>query len=58
MRGDVMIRGSWDQQDYAIVDVKLGDADTYSYKYEVMVSLLAWRETINKDKHGKHFHDQ
>ena len=53
-----MIRGSWDQQDYAIVDVKLGDADTYSYKYEVMVSLLAWRETINKDKHGKHFHDQ
>ena len=53
-----MIQGSWYQQDDAIVDVKLGDADTYSYKYEVMVSLMAWWETINKDKHGKHFHDQ
>ena len=53
-----MIRGLWDLQADAIVDIKLGDADTYSYKYWPVVALLAWWETIKKDKHGKHCHYQ
>ena len=50
----MIIRGLWDQQAEAIIDVKLGDADTDSYKYYPMISLLTWCETIKKDKHGKH----
>ena len=42
----------------SIIDIKLGDADTDSYKYEPMEELLAWWETIKKDKYGKHYHDQ
>ena len=53
-----MIRGLWDRQAEAIIDVKLGDADADSYKYEPTAALLAWWETIKKDKHGKHCHDQ
>ena len=49
-----MIRGLRDQQVDAIIDVKLGDADTYTYKYDPMISLLARWEKIKKDKHGKH----
>ena len=37
-----MIRGLWDLQADAIIDIKLGDADTDSYKYEPMAALLAW----------------
>ena len=40
-RGDIMIRGFWDRQAEAIIDVKLGDADADSYKYEPMTALLA-----------------
>ena len=58
MRGDVMIRGLCDQQAYAIIYIKIGDADADSYKYEPMVALLAWWETINKQNHVKHCHDQ
>ena len=42
----------------AIIDVKLGDADVYTYKYEPITSLLGRWERIKKDKHGKHCHDQ
>ena len=31
--GDVMIQGLWYQQVEAIIGVKIGDADTDSYKY-------------------------
>ena len=41
MRGDVMIRGLWDRQFDAIIDVKLVDADANTYKYDPMKSLLA-----------------
>ena len=56
----MVIRGLWDFQVDAIIDVKLGDADadTYKYKYEPMTSLLARWENIKKDKHGKHCNDQ
>ena len=53
-----MIQGLWDCQFDATIDVKLGDADADTYKYEPMTSLLARWENINKDKHDKHFHDQ
>ena len=53
-----MIRCLWDCQVDAIIDIKLGDNDADTYKYEPMIALLARSENINKDKHGKHCHDQ
>ena len=57
-----MIRGLWDRQVDAIIDaiidVKLGDTDVYPHKYEPMLALLAWWETIKTGKHSKHCHDQ
>ena len=53
-----MVRVLWDRQVDAIIDVKLGDADTDSYKYEPMIAILARWETIKNYKHGKHCHDQ
>ena len=58
MRWDMIIQCLWDQQADAIINIKLGDANADSYKYEPMVVILAWWEIINKDKHGKHCHDQ
>ena len=52
-----MIQGLWYLQADAIIDIKLGDTDTYSYKYQPKAALLAWWETIKKDKCGKHCHD-
>ena len=53
-----MIRGLWYRQVVVINDVKLGDAGADTYKYEPMTVLLSRWEKINKDKHGKHCHDQ
>ena len=53
-----MIQGLWYGQFESIIDIKLGDTDADSYKYEPMVVLLARWETTNKDKHGKHCNDQ
>ena len=53
-----MIQGLKDCQFNTIIDVKLGDADADTYKYEPLKSLLDRWENINKDKHGKHCHDQ
>ena len=36
-----MILGLWDLQVDATIDVKLGDADADTYKYETMTSLLS-----------------
>ena len=36
-----MVQGLWDLQVDDIIDVKLGDANTDSYKYEPMEALLA-----------------
>ena len=51
-----MIQGLCNRQVDAIIDVKLGDADAYMYKYEPMASLLVRWENINKEKHGKQCH--
>ena len=40
-RGDVMIRGLWDRQVDAIIDVWLGDAGADMYKHEPMTKLPA-----------------
>ena len=53
-----MIRGLWDCQVEAIIVVKLGDADKYTYNYEPITSLLVRWENIKKDKHGKQCNDQ
>ena len=57
-RVDVVIRGLWDRQVKAIMDVKLGDADADTYKYEPMKSLLDRWENINKEKQVKHCNNQ
>ena len=57
-QGAVIVQGLWYRQVDAIIEVKLGDAVTDTYKYETITALLARWETINKDKHGKHCHDQ
>ena len=57
-RVDVMIQGLWYRQDDSIIDVKGGNADAESYKYEPMAALLDLWETIKKYKHGKHCHYQ
>ena len=53
-----MIWVLWELQVKAIIDVKFGDSDAGSYKYEPMASLMARWETIKKDKHGNHCHNQ
>ena len=53
-----MVQGLRDRQVDAIIDVKLGDADADSYKYEPTTALLSRWEMIKKDKHGKHYHKQ
>ena len=52
------IQGLWDRKFDSIVDVKLGDADADTYKYEPMTALLARYENIKKDKHIKNCHNQ
>ena len=43
-----MIQGLWYWKVEAIIDVKLDDYDTDSYKYEKMIALLDRWETIKK----------
>ena len=53
-----MIRGLWDIQFESIIDLKLGDSEADAYKYESIVALLAWWETIKNNNNGKHCNDQ
>ena len=53
-----MIPGLWYCQVETIIDIKLGDDVTDSYKYEAMAALPARWETIKEDKDGKHCHNQ
>ena len=54
----MIIQGLWDRQVDAITEVKLGEADADTYKYEPITSLLVRWETIKKYKHSKHCHNQ
>ena len=58
MRGEFLIRGSWESQAEAIIDVRLGGPDCNTHKKEPMGTLLAQREKEKKDKHGKHCHKE
>ena len=40
-RGGFLIRGLWESQTDAIIDVRFGDANADTYKYEPMDNLLA-----------------
>ena len=42
MWGGTMIRGLWGQKSEAIINVKLGNADMDSYKFDPMATLQAW----------------
>ena len=53
-----MVRGLWYIQVDAIIDIKLCEADAYSYKYEPIESLLSRLETIKKYNRGNHCHNQ
>ena len=53
-----MIQGSWDQQVEDIIDVKLGNANADSYKYEPMVALLGEWKIVMKENHGNHCNGQ
>ena len=57
-RGDAMIRCLWDFQVDAIIDVKIGDADVYTYSYKPTTSILDRWENNKKEKYGKICHDQ
>ena len=52
--GNMLSQGLWDRQVESIIDVKIGNADADSYKYEPKAALLDWWETFNTDKHSKH----
>ena len=53
-----MIWGLWDWQAEATIEVKLGDADAESYRFDPMMALLDQLEKIKKDKQNKHWHFQ
>ena len=54
----VVVQGLWDCQDDAIIDIILGNNVADSYKYETMTAFISRWETIKKDKHGEHCHNQ
>ena len=57
-RGDVLIWGLWEQQTDAIIDVKIGNDDTNTYKFDPMDNILDCWEEKNKDTHGKHCNEK
>ena len=56
--GDLMIRGLWDRQVGAIIDIKLGDTDADTYKYEPMTALLSRWERSRKTRTVSTSHNQ
>ena len=57
-RDDVLIRGLWYRHTNTIIDVKIGNTDTDTYRFEPMLALMDWWEKTKKDKYGKKCHDQ
>ena len=57
-RGYVLFQGLWDIQKEAIIDVIFGYADVGTYKKEEKNTLLPRWWKINKEKHGRHCHEQ
>ena len=57
-RGDVLTKGLWESQTEAIVDVKFRDANTETYKTEVIDKLFPRWEKMKQYKHKQHCQDQ
>ena len=57
-QGDVLIWGLWESQTEAIINIIFGDLDKETYKKEPTDKHLDCWEKENKDKHGKHCHEQ
>ena len=57
-RGDVLIRGLWDRHNNTITEVKFGDADVDTYRFEWIENILALWEKMKKDKQSKNCHNQ
>ena len=53
-----MIRGLWNLQVDAVIDVKIVDNYSDTYKHKPMTKLLDRWENIKKDKYGKHCNNQ
>ena len=53
-----MIRGLWNLQVDAVIDVKIVDDYSDTYKHKPMTKLLARWENINEDKDGKQCKNQ
>ena len=52
------IRGLWEIQIGAIIDIRFGDAEADTYKPEVMDKLLVQWKKIKKEKHGQNCYNQ
>ena len=57
-RGDFIIRGLWEIQTDAIINVIFGDSDTDTYKKEATGKLLARWEKESRYKDGNKWHEQ
>ena len=54
----MLIRGLWEIQKDAIVDVRFVDADAETYVKEGMGTILPRWEKTKKENHGRNFHEQ
>ena len=57
-QGDVIIWGLRELQTDAIIGVKFGDTDNYTYKNDLMYKILTRREKKQTNNHGKRCHKQ
>ena len=56
--GGVLIKGLWESQTEAIIYVRFGDTDIYTYNKEVMDTLLPRWEKMKKYKNRQQYHKQ
>ena len=57
-RGNVLIRGLWDIQTDAIIDIRFRYSDAETYVKEVIDQIFPRWEKMNVDKNGKNCHEQ
>ena len=55
---DMLIRGLWEIQTTAIIDVRFGDADAETYKTKEIDKIFPRWEQMKKYKYGQQCHDQ
>ena len=57
-KGDVLIWYLWEIHTDAIIDVRFGDSDADTYKYDPMYKLVDCWDKKKKDNQIKHCHKQ